>query len=62
MVHNLPQIQWHNYHVEIEHNALLKMYVEEVSNWPRLAFEHHLTTKHPCIALNVISRFFSFTN
>jgi hypothetical protein len=25
----------------MEHNVLLKMYVEKISNWLRLAFEQH---------------------
>jgi hypothetical protein len=48
----------------MEHNVLLKMYVEEISKWPRLAFEHHpvISDYTPMYALSVISRFFSSTN
>jgi hypothetical protein len=49
-------------HVDMEHGALLKRYVEELNNHPKTSLEHELATKCPHVNPTVISRFFSFTN
>lgn len=63
--HCLPQVQHittMKKHVDMEHGALLKRYVEELNNHPKTSLEHELATKCPHVNPTVISRFFSFTN
>jgi hypothetical protein len=49
-------------HVDMEHGALLKRYVEKVNNHPKPSLVHEPTTKCSHVNPTVISRIFSFTN
>jgi hypothetical protein len=45
-------------HVDIEHGALLKRYVEKINNYFKLSFQHELATKHLHFTPIAIFRFF----
>jgi len=45
-------------HVDIEHGALLKRYVEEVNNYFKPSLQHELAIKHPHFTPIAIFRFF----
>jgi hypothetical protein len=49
-------------HIEVQHNALLKRYVEKISNLLRAPLKCHVATNCPCITLSAIFGFFSSTN
>jgi hypothetical protein len=62
----LPQVQWnnnHEKHVDIEHNALIKAYDLEQTNYPlNNQMDHEPTKKKTITSPITISRFFVIFN